>query len=296
MEEQRRAAVIRQSGATPTLDQFTDPQPGQGLSVGTLVAAALNPLHVAITNDQFPFRWLQPPCVAGLGSGRATRRRHPPLPGPARPAPYGTLADLVPVPDAAAIPVPPGLAAALGVAGMAGWVALDYRGHLRPGETVLILGAGGTAGQLAVQAVARPRAGLRDVDLPAIARPAARRRARFVVTTSRCSRSTALTMPATALPASGQRAIRSGSSTASSASSSAWAPSRSRMVDAAWRAFWRVRRRPTVSDLSMWRMYSSNVTRTSLAGLRGVGYARLSSSTGMVRTPAVWRAYPAKPG
>ena len=28
----------------------------------------------------------------------------------------------------------------------------------------------------------------------------------------------------------------------------------------------------------------------------GVGYARLSSSTGMVRTPAVWRAYPAKPG
>ena len=76
------------------------------------------------------------------------------LAGP--PAPYGTLADLVPVPDAAAFPVQPGLdpgfAAALGVAGMAGWVAPDYRGHLRPGETVLILGAGGTAGQLAVQA------------------------------------------------------------------------------------------------------------------------------------------------
>ena len=76
----------------------------------------------------------------------------------------------------------------------------------------------------------------------------------------------------------------------------AWAPSSSRMVDAARRAVWRVRRRPTVSDQSMWRVYSSNVTRTSLAGLRGVGYARLSSSTGMVRIPAVWRAYPAKPG
>ena len=76
----------------------------------------------------------------------------------------------------------------------------------------------------------------------------------------------------------------------------AWAPSSSRMVDAAWRAVWRVRRRPTVSDQSMWRVYSSNVTRISLAGLRGVGYARLSSSTGMVRTLAVWRAYPAKPG
>jgi hypothetical protein len=36
--------------------------------------------------------------------------------------------------------------------------------------------------------------------------------------------------------------------------------------------------------------------RTSLAGLRRGGYARRSSSTGMVRTPAVWRAYSAKPG
>jgi hypothetical protein len=32
------------------------------------------------------------------------------------------------------------------------------------------------------------------------------------------------------------------------------------------------------------------------SGLGGVGYARLSSSTGMVRIPAVWRAYSAKPG
>ena len=45
-----RAAVIRQSGATPALDQFADPQPGQGLSVCTLVAAALNPLDIAIVN------------------------------------------------------------------------------------------------------------------------------------------------------------------------------------------------------------------------------------------------------
>jgi NADPH:quinone reductase-like Zn-dependent oxidoreductase len=149
-----RAAVIRRSGATPALDQFADPQPGQGLSVGTLVAAALNPLDIAIVNDQIPFRRLQPPCVAGYEAvvqlGDGTRCY---LGGP--PAPYGTLAELVPVPDPAGFPVPagldPGLAAALGVAGLAGWVALDYRGHLQPGETVLILGAGGSAGQLAVQ-------------------------------------------------------------------------------------------------------------------------------------------------
>jgi NADPH:quinone reductase-like Zn-dependent oxidoreductase len=55
----------------------------------------------------------------------------------------------VPVPDSAGFPVPagvaPGLAAALGVAGLVGWVSLDYRAHLQTGETVLVLGAGGAA-------------------------------------------------------------------------------------------------------------------------------------------------------
>ena len=40
-----RAAVVRQPGATPVLEQFTDPQPGPGVSVGTLVAAP-NPLDI----------------------------------------------------------------------------------------------------------------------------------------------------------------------------------------------------------------------------------------------------------
>jgi NADPH:quinone reductase-like Zn-dependent oxidoreductase len=149
-----RAAVIRQSGATPALDQFADPQPGQGLAVGTLVAASLNPLDVLIVNDQLPFRRLQPPCIAGYEAvvqlGDGTRWY---IAGP--PAPYGTLAELVPVPDSAGFPVPagidPGLAAALGVAGIVGWVSLDHRAHLQTGETVLVLGAGGSAGQLAMQ-------------------------------------------------------------------------------------------------------------------------------------------------
>ena len=149
-----RAAVVHRSGATPALDQFADPRPGQGLSVGTLVAAALNPLDVLIVNDQLPFRRLQPPCIAGyeavvqLGDGTRCYLAGPPIP-------YGTLAELVPVPDSDSFPVPagvdPGLAAALGVGGIVGWVSLDYCAHLQTGETVLVLGAGGSAGQLAVQ-------------------------------------------------------------------------------------------------------------------------------------------------
>ena len=57
-----QAAVVHQPGATPVLEQFTDPQPSPGVSVGTLVAAALNPLDVTFANDQFPLRRLQPPA------------------------------------------------------------------------------------------------------------------------------------------------------------------------------------------------------------------------------------------
>ena len=93
-----RAAVVRQPGATPVLEQFTDPQPGPGVSVGTLAAATLNPVDVAYVNDQFPLRRLQPPCVAGyeavvqLTDGTRWYVTAPP-------SPYGTLAELVPVPD-----------------------------------------------------------------------------------------------------------------------------------------------------------------------------------------------------
>jgi len=53
------------------------------------------------------------------------------------------------------IPLPDGIedaqAAAIANPGMSGWVALKERAGLKAGETVLILGATGVAGQLAIQ-------------------------------------------------------------------------------------------------------------------------------------------------
>jgi NADPH:quinone reductase-like Zn-dependent oxidoreductase len=60
-----RAAVVHEPGATPVLEQFADPQPGRGVSVATLLAAALNPVDVVVVNDQFPIRPLTPPSIAG---------------------------------------------------------------------------------------------------------------------------------------------------------------------------------------------------------------------------------------
>ena len=45
-----------------------------------------------------------------------------------------------------------GVAVALGISGLAAWLALTWRARLKPGEHVLVLGASGVLGQIAVQA------------------------------------------------------------------------------------------------------------------------------------------------
>jgi NADPH2:quinone reductase len=73
--------------------------------------------------------------------------------GPRRP--YGAMAERTVAPRAFCFPVPPELdddtAAALPNPGVSAWLALTHRAKLAPGETVLILGATGVTGQLAVQ-------------------------------------------------------------------------------------------------------------------------------------------------
>jgi NADPH:quinone reductase-like Zn-dependent oxidoreductase len=70
-------------------------------------------------------------------------------------APFGSMAERTVVPSAQCLPVPDGLddvtAAAIANPGMSSWVAYTERAKLRAGETVLVNGATGTAGRLAVQ-------------------------------------------------------------------------------------------------------------------------------------------------
>ncbi len=69
--------------------------------------------------------------------------------------PWGTMAELAAAPLAWCVPLPDGLddvhAAAIANPGMSAWVSMKERAALAPGETVLILGATGVAGQLAIQ-------------------------------------------------------------------------------------------------------------------------------------------------
>ncbi len=70
-------------------------------------------------------------------------------------APYGALAEKSLVRSEQCIAIPDGLddvtAAAIANPGMSAWAALVERAHLAPGETVLVNGATGTAGRLAIQ-------------------------------------------------------------------------------------------------------------------------------------------------
>jgi NADPH:quinone reductase-like Zn-dependent oxidoreductase len=68
----------------------------------------------------------------------------------------GSLAELAIAPDAQLVPLPDGvpddLVAGLGLSAVAAWMCLTWRARVQPGETVLVLGAGGVVGQVAVQA------------------------------------------------------------------------------------------------------------------------------------------------
>jgi NADPH2:quinone reductase len=73
--------------------------------------------------------------------------------------PFGTFAEIAPAPDWITLNLPDGLpdesAAALANPGMSSWAALKYRAKFQAGESVLILGATGVAGGLAVQIAKR---------------------------------------------------------------------------------------------------------------------------------------------
>lgn len=145
-----RAAILRQHGAVPEIGDFDDPS-------GTVVdvhVAGLNPIDLRIASGQLADRRPPLPSVVGTeGIGTLDGRRV--YFGRVDP-PFGSLAERAPVDPDELVGVPDELedahAVCYGIAGIAAWLALERRGELQPGETVLVLGASGMVGSIAVQA------------------------------------------------------------------------------------------------------------------------------------------------
>jgi NADPH:quinone reductase-like Zn-dependent oxidoreductase len=149
-----KAAVILGAGQMPVYGDFAEPQPAAGESRVTVTAAAISHVVKSRASGAHYSSSGQFPLVVGIdGVGRLDdgRRVYFVLPK----APYGSMAERTVVSSKQCLVLPDQLddvtAAAIANPGMSSWAAYTERVRLKAGETVLVNGATGTAGRLAVQ-------------------------------------------------------------------------------------------------------------------------------------------------
>jgi len=155
-----RAAVVSEIGRPPELGEAPDPTRGEGEALVEVLGVPLNPIDVNVAAGRFYGGSPPTPYVAGSEAVGVVRESDAHPPGTLVWAHAGTkrngaLAEHLVVPEDTLVPLPEGtdplLAGALGVAGLAGWLPVAYRAPVREGETVLVLGATGTVGIVALQ-------------------------------------------------------------------------------------------------------------------------------------------------
>jgi NADPH2:quinone reductase len=153
-----KAVVVHELGRTPSFGDAAEPERAAGEALVEMRAAAINPVDLAIASGTFygghpplPF----PPGREGVGvvvEGErfAAGTRVYALKS------NGSMAERFTADEADMWELPEGdddaVAAALGIAGCAGWTAIEWRGRIAEGDNVLVLGATGTVGMTAVQA------------------------------------------------------------------------------------------------------------------------------------------------
>jgi NADPH:quinone reductase-like Zn-dependent oxidoreductase len=152
------AAVVYAFDQPPHYSTFAEPIPGQGEKLVTVAAAGLHQIVKGLANGSHYGSTGELPFIAGVdGVGRLEDGKRVYF-GGAR-SPYGTFAERALAPSWLSIELPEGVddvtAAGIANPGMSSWVALAGRAKFAAGESVLILGATGVAGQLAVQIAER---------------------------------------------------------------------------------------------------------------------------------------------
>ncbi len=149
-----KAAIITAAGQSPIYGDFNEPAPREGMELISVAASALSQFSKSRSSGSHYISEGVFPSVAGAdGVGRTAvgRRVYFALPE----APYGALAEKSLVCSEFCVAIPDAMddvtAAAIANPGMSAWAALVERARLQPGETVLVNGATGSAGRLAVQ-------------------------------------------------------------------------------------------------------------------------------------------------
>src|SRR5216684_4439144 len=149
-----KAAVLRALGKPPHFEEFPDPKPSQGEVIVHVKAASLKNIDKMMARGSHYDSHTKLPVVCGTdGVGILDDGTRVFCGGCRRP--YGMMAERTVVSRTWCLPIPDGIdnvtAAALPNPALSSWLSLVWRAQLKGGETVLILGATGVAGKLAVQ-------------------------------------------------------------------------------------------------------------------------------------------------
>jgi NADPH:quinone reductase len=152
-----RVVRVHTIGEPPELEEIGGPMQGDGEVLVRVRAVSLNPVDAAVATGRFYGGHPPLPYVVGaeavgeldgsrvylFGAGLGIARD-------------GTLAEWVSVPATAVYDVREGVddahAVACGIAGVAGWLPVATRADVSADDAVVVLGATGTAGSVAVQA------------------------------------------------------------------------------------------------------------------------------------------------
>jgi NADPH:quinone reductase-like Zn-dependent oxidoreductase len=149
-----KAAIVRAAGKTPVYGDFREPIVSPEMEVVTVSASALSHFSKSRSTGSHYSSDGAFPAVAGadgVGQLENGNRVYFVLPE----APFGALAEKCLVNVGHCVALPDDLedtnAAAIANPGMSAWAALVDRAKIKAGDTVLVNGATGTAGRLAVQ-------------------------------------------------------------------------------------------------------------------------------------------------
>ena len=158
------AAVIRRHAVPPEYGWWPMLHRGKGQALVRVTAAPISPLDLLCASGTSYFGPPRLPYIPGVQGIGIVMEADKLVPGQRiwfssdagmKPG-NGSMALYCVIDESTALSVPDqvddDLAAALGLSAIAAWMALTWRGHLQPGEQVLVLGASGAVGQVAVQA------------------------------------------------------------------------------------------------------------------------------------------------
>jgi NADPH:quinone reductase-like Zn-dependent oxidoreductase len=149
-----KAAVVDEWGKAPIYTEFQDPQARDGAVVAAVEASALTNLtRGLVSGKHYASKEISLPVIPGVdGVARLDDGRRVYTSGL---APYGMMAERTLISSHGGVELPDDVdsvtAAAVPNPGMSAWMSLEHGAAVKPGDHVLVLGATGVTGSMAVQ-------------------------------------------------------------------------------------------------------------------------------------------------